>query len=86
MQERKIRYESGKPSDDLLSRLFVLKERQREVRRLIKVAHKAINALGVRACIIDYAVNFGLSDRERLWRSSLTSNDSLSKPLLIRKS
>jgi hypothetical protein len=86
LQERKIRYESGKPSDDLLSRLFVLKERQRELRRLIKVAHKAIAALGVKSCIIDYAVNFGLSDIERLWRSSLTSNDSLSKPLLIRKS
>jgi hypothetical protein len=86
LAERKKRFESKEPFDDLLPSLFVLKEQQRELRHLIKVARKVINALSLRACIIDYAVNFGLPDVERSWRSSLIDNDSLSEPLLIRKS
>jgi hypothetical protein len=85
LEERKKRFESKKSLDDLLSRLFVLKEQQREVRHLIKVARKVINALSLKACIIDYAVNFGLQNIERVWRNSLIDNDSLSEPLLIQK-
>ncbi|CAN5175810.1 hypothetical protein BH18THE2_BH18THE2_39150 [soil metagenome] len=52
---------------------------------MIKVARKVINALSLKACIIDYAVNFGLLDIERVWRNNLIDNDSLSEPLLIQK-
>jgi hypothetical protein len=85
LEERKKRFEHKKFVDDLLSHLFVLKEQQREVRHLIKVARKVINALSLKACIIDYAVNFGLQDIERVWRNSLIDNDSLSQPLVIQK-
>jgi hypothetical protein len=38
----------------------------------------------MRPHIVDYAVNFGLEDRESQWRQDLLDNDSLSAAISMR--
>jgi hypothetical protein len=68
-----------------LSDLFSLKEQQREIRRLIKIASKVNNALRLRPSIIDYAINFGVAETELQWRNNLITNDNLAAPIVISK-
>lgn len=74
---------TGKSVDSVLSNLFRLKEEQRRVRHLIKDAEKVKNAIQTKPSIIDYAINFGLVNTERLWRQNLLKNDSLAASLTL---
>jgi hypothetical protein len=65
--------------------LSSLKEKQREIRRLIKLTTKVNNALELRPSIIDYAVNFGFAHTEKQWRAHLMTKDNLAAPVLISK-
>jgi len=65
--------------------LFSLKEGQREVRRLIKVANKVNNILELKPSIIDYAINFGIAEAESQWRNSLLTDGNLATPILLSK-
>jgi hypothetical protein len=81
LEERSTRIESRQSVDDLLSELFILKEKQRNMRRLLKAAEKVHSVVELKPCIIDYAVNFGIVNTERLWRNGLIENDNLAAPI-----
>jgi hypothetical protein len=85
IEQRTQKTRAGQQINSILQDLFTLKEKQREIRRQIKVATKICNALELRPCIIDYIVNFGLMDTERLWRNNLITNDKLASPLIMSK-
>lgn len=79
--ERDKKVKAGFQINDTLSSLFILKQDQRRLRMLIKIAHKVRSAVSIRPSIIDYAVNFGLENTELQWRHNLLNNDELSKPV-----
>jgi hypothetical protein len=77
LKKRKESLGSEEQFQIILRQLFKLKQKQREVRQSMKVATKAVKALNLRPCIIDYIVNFGSNGIEARWRNSLERNDSL---------
>jgi hypothetical protein len=81
--ERTRKIKEHQPIQMLLSDLFDLKEKQRKVRQDIKIAEKVSNALALKPCFIDYAVNFGMKRTEELWRQNLLNNKSLDSPVVM---
>jgi hypothetical protein len=81
IKERTNRLKAGMPIDVLLSDLFRLKEEQRKIRQLIKVAFKVKNAVDMSPCFVDYVVNFGMTGTEIQWREHLSKNDNLGDPI-----
>jgi hypothetical protein len=82
--ERSQRVRSGLPIDTTLSDLFKLKESQRELRSLVKIAQKADNALSLNPCFLDYAINFGSRNIEHQWNEKLMNNDTLVTPTVMQ--
>lgn len=85
LEERNRHIKTGENFQKLLTNLFTLKEEQRRVRKLIKVAEKVNNAIHLMPCFIDYAVNFGIKNSETQWRQNLLENDNLAMSLLMNK-
>ncbi|OLC24840.1 MAG: hypothetical protein AUJ08_08055 [Thaumarchaeota archaeon 13_1_40CM_3_50_5] len=81
LSKRTERVRTGEPLGELLSRLFELKEEQREVRRKISTAEKIRNAGNLSPCFIDYAVNFGMARTERAWKNHLVKDGGLASPV-----
>lgn len=69
--------QSQSEKEEILAVLFSLKKDQRNTRSQYKLARKTKNALNLRPCIIDYAVNFGLCNTETQWRQNLLYNRDL---------
>jgi hypothetical protein len=85
LTERNQRLEQDRSTEDgILSVLFSLKKEQRNVRSQYKMAQKVENALNLRPCIIDYAVNFGLEDIELQWRQNLLYSENLACPAQLQ--
>ena len=82
--ERARGVRSGLPIDTTLRELFKLKESQRRVRRLVKIAEKADNALKLNPCFLDYAINFGAANTEEQWRENLINNDTFVTPTVMK--
>ena len=68
---------------DVLNELAILKQEQRNTRRLLKISNKVIRASTLKACIIDYAVNLGLKNTESIWRNALILNNDLTNPITM---
>jgi hypothetical protein len=83
LEERSSLVRNGGAIEPLLAHLFSLKEEQRKIRKLIKLAEKVKNALEIKPCLIDYAVNFGINTTEVQWRTSLLKNDNLMLPTIL---
>jgi len=83
IDERAMRIKAGQSVQNILNDLFSLKESQRKVRSIIKIATKARAAITLKPCMIDYAVNFGLSGVEAQWKESLVANDDLAAPISL---
>jgi hypothetical protein len=81
--QRTSRVKAAEPVEDILSNLFLLKEEQRKIRALIKIAEKVKNAVEMRPCIIDYAVNFGLENTEMQSRQNILNHDSLDAAVMM---
>ncbi len=81
--ERTCKIKEHESIDELLSNLFSLKEAQRTIRQNIKITEKVNNALRLKPCFIDYAVNFGMIRTEQLWRENLLSNKNLFSPVVM---
>jgi hypothetical protein len=81
--ERTRKIKEHEPIQMLLSDLFDLKEKQRKLRQDIKITEKVSNALELKPCFIDYAVNFGMTRTEKLWRQNLLNNKSLHSPVVM---
>ena len=76
-------YENKAQLQDLLSDLFYYKQEQRKVKDIIKNVQKSKNALKLRSCIIDYAVNIGIERVEHEWSHKLVENNDLTKPVVL---
>ena len=83
INERSRRIRSGQSINDILNKVFPLKESQRTLRRTIKTANKARSAINLKPCMIDYAVNFGMCGVEAQWRDGLITNDHLAMPISL---
>jgi hypothetical protein len=84
LMERNRLINEGKPIGGVLSRLFIVKEQQRKIHKMIKVVEKAKNSLQLKPCFLDYGINFGVRDIELQWRQNLIENDNLMLPSVLR--
>ena len=75
--ERARLIRAGESMNSVLLNLYKLKQEQRKIRLLIKVAEKVKNAIETKPSIIDYAINFGVVNTEALWQRNLLKNDNL---------
>ncbi len=69
--------------ESLLNNLFYYKQEQRKLKDIIKNVQKSKNALKLKPCIIDYAVNIGIEVIEQEWSNKLVDNNDLTKSLLL---
>jgi hypothetical protein len=81
--ERDRLVHEGRPIEDVLSRLFLLKEQQRKIRSMIKVIEKVKNTLKLKPCFLDYGINFGIKNTECQWRQNLIENNNLTIPSVL---
>lgn len=68
-------------SPQINHQIYNLKEEQRNIRQKIKLTEKVKNAIHIKPCFIDYAVNFGIKNTERQWYTNLLKNDNLATPI-----
>jgi hypothetical protein len=80
LAERNRLIAEKQPVEAILSRIFLLKEQQRRIHSMIKVAEKVKNSLQITPCFLDYAINFGIRDVELQWRQNLIKNDNFMLP------
>lgn len=83
INSRKNVYKDEKQLGKLLNELFTYKQEQRKIKELQRNVQKSKNALKLKPCIIDYAVNFGIKRIEDEWSSKLVNNNDLTKPVYI---
>ena len=81
LEERNLLVNEGQPIDEILSKLFRLKERQRKIHSMIKIVEKVRNSLQIKPCFLDYGINFGVKNTEANWRNNLIKNNNLMLPL-----
>ena len=81
LEERNLLVNEGQSIDEILSKLFKLKERQRKIHSMIKVVEKVRNSLQIKPCFLDYGINFGVKNTEANWRNNLIKNNNLMLPL-----
>jgi hypothetical protein len=85
LSQRAEKIRAGEPASEVLSKLFELKEGQREIRQQIGTAEKIRNAVNLSPCFIDYAVNFGMVKTERAWRNHLVTDGGLASAVVFQK-
>jgi hypothetical protein len=76
-------YKNKDELEQLLKKLFYYKQEQRKIKDIIKHAQKSKNALKLKSCIIDYAVNFGIERIEQKWSHKLVNSNDLTEPVLL---
>jgi hypothetical protein len=86
LEERKQLIKAQRPLDKFLSHLFELKKEQRKIRELIKLSEKVHSAINLSPCLVDYAINFGISNAESQWRENLERNSNLALPVTLKMS
>src|SRR4029079_14052812 len=75
-------YKNKEQLQALLNDLFYYKQEQRKIKDVIKNVQKSKNALKLKSCIIDYAVNMEMEQIEHKWSHNLISNNDLTKSVL----
>jgi hypothetical protein len=83
LEERNLLVNEGQPIDEILSKLFKLKEQQRKIHSMIKIVEKVRNSLQIKPCFLDYGINFGVKNTEANWRNNLIKNNNLMLPLRL---
>jgi hypothetical protein len=76
-------YKNKDELESLLEKLFYYKQEQRKIKDMIKHTQKSKNALKLKSCIIDYAVNFGIERIEQKWSHKLVNSNDLTEPVLL---
>jgi hypothetical protein len=76
-------YKNKDELESLLEKLFYYKQEQRKIKDIIKHTQKSKNALKLKSCIIDYAVNFGIERVEQKWSHRLVNSNDLTEPVLL---
>jgi hypothetical protein len=83
LEERNRLIAERQPVESILSQIFVLKEQQRRIHSIIKVAERVKGSLKITPCFLDYGINFGMRDIELQWRQNLINNDNLMLPSIL---
>jgi hypothetical protein len=83
LKERNLLVNESQPIDEILSKLFKLKEQQRKIHSMIKIVEKVRNSLQIKPCFLDYGINFGVKNTEANWRNNLIKNNNLMLPLRL---
>ena len=83
LEERNLLVSEGQPIEEILSKLFKLKEQQRKIHSMIKIVEKVRNSLQIKPCFLDYGINFGVKNTEANWRNNLIKNNNLMLPLRL---
>jgi hypothetical protein len=83
LKERNLLVNEGQSIDEILSKLFKLKEQQRKIHSMIKIVEKVRNSLQIKPCFLDYGINFGVKNTEANWRNNLIKNNNLMLPLRL---
>lgn len=81
IRERDLLIKKNLPLEQHLEKIFEIKENQRTIRTLMRKMKKVVNAIELRACIIDYAINYGIKDVESIWKLALQKNGDLFSPI-----
>ena len=81
IRERDLLIKKNLPLAQHLEKIFAIKENQRTIRTLMRKMKKVVNAIELRACIIDYAINYGIKDVESIWKLALQKNGDLFSPI-----
>ena len=81
ISERDVLIEKNLPLEQHLEKIFAIKESQRTIRTLMRKMKKVVNAIELRPCIVDYAINYGIKDVESIWKLALQKNDDLFSPI-----
>jgi hypothetical protein len=81
LEEKERKKNNQEVSPQINPYIYNLKEEQRNIRQKIKLTEKVKNAINIRPCFIDYAVNFGIKNTERQWYTNLLKNDNLATPI-----
>ncbi|MDQ5869612.1 MAG: hypothetical protein M3530_07785, partial [Thermoproteota archaeon] len=81
IRERDALIKKNLPIEQHLEKIFAIKESQRTLRTLMRKMKKVVNAVELRPCIIDYAINYGIKDVESIWKLALQKNGDLFSPI-----
>lgn len=81
IRERDLLIKKNLPLEQHLEKIFAIKENQRTIRTLMRKMKKVVNAIELRACIVDYAINYGIKDVESIWKLALQKNGDLFSPI-----
>ncbi|HKR72834.1 MAG TPA: bacillithiol biosynthesis BshC [Candidatus Nitrosocosmicus sp.] len=83
ISKRNMVYNDKEQLETMLGELFMYKQEQRKIKELQRNVQKSRNALKLKPCIIDYAVNLGIKQIEYEWSNKLVINNDLTKPVVI---
>ena len=83
IRKRALIYKDKEQFEELIQQLFANKQEQRRIKELQRNVQKSRNALKLKPCIIDYAVNIGIKQVEREWSAKLVHNKDLMEPVYI---
>ena len=83
IKERDLLIKKSLPIEQHLEKIFVIKESQRTIRTLMREMKKVVNAIELRPCIVDYAINYGIKDVESIWKLALQQNGDLFSPIMF---
>nr|MBA3750849.1 hypothetical protein [Nitrosopumilus sp.] len=86
ISKRNQLYIDDKMLSELLSELFKYKQEQRKLKSMVNSVEKSNNALTLKACIIDYIVNFGMENLANRWSNNLIKNNDFTSPLMLNHS
>ena len=83
IKERDQLIKKNLPIKQHLEKIFAIKESQRTIRTLMREMKKVVNAIELRPCIVDYAINYGIKDVESIWQLALQQNVDLFSPVMF---
>jgi hypothetical protein len=83
IKERDRLIKKNQPIEQHLEKIFAIKESQRTIRTLMRKMKKVVNAIELRPCIVDYAINYGIKDVESIWQLALQQNVDLFSPVMF---
>ena len=85
IDKRSELFRANRPIHHLLDDILLLKEKQREIHKILKSMNRATKALNLSPCIVDLAVNFGIVQSQKQWERHLREVDDLAAPVFMSK-
>lgn len=83
IEKRSELFRANRPIQHLLDDILLLKEKQREIHKILKSMNRATKALNLSPCIVDLAVNYGIVQSQKQWERHLHKVDDLAAPVFM---